>query len=120
MNIYLDDCMDDDALIQRLRQVGHSIVSPREAGTVGMADHAHLTYAAQHHCTLLTKNCDDFQELHRHWQHTDRAHSGIFLVYQDNNPNKDMSVVGIVRAVSNVIVSGLSIANELHILNHWR
>jgi len=120
MNIYLDDCMDDNELIQRLRQAGHTVVSPREASTVGMADRGHLEYAARHHCTLLTKNCDDFQELHMQWRCTGHAHSGIFLVYQDNNPNKDMNLTDIVRAIGNLIMAGLPIADELQILNHWR
>ena len=120
MNIYLDDCLDDHELIQRLRQAGHTIISPREARTVGIADRAHLEYAVQHHCTLLTKNCDDFQELHMAWRRTSHPHGGIFLVYQDNNSNKDMSLTDIVRAIGQRIVSGLSIADELHMLNHWR
>jgi hypothetical protein len=120
MNIYLDDCMDDNELVQRLQQADHTVVSPREASTVGIADQAHLEYAAQHHCTLLTKNCDDFQELHRQWRRTGHAHSGILLVYQDNNANKDMNLTDIVQAIDHLIMASLPIANELHILNHWR
>src|SRR5262249_41339687 len=119
MNIYLDDCLDDNELVQRLRQAGHTVASPPEANTIGITDRAHLEYAAQHHYILLTKNCDDFQELHRQWQCTGHTHSGIWLVYQDNNANKDMSLTDIVRAIGQLTIAGLPIANELHILNHW-
>jgi hypothetical protein len=120
MNLYLDDCMDDNELAQRLRQAGHTVVSPREASTVGMADRGHLGYAAQHHYTLLTKNCDDFQELHRHWQRIGHTHNGILLVCQDNNANKDMTLMDIVRAIGHLVMAALPVTDELHILNHWR
>ena len=54
------------------------------------------------------------------WQAQGRTHSGILLIYQDNVRGKDMGLPDVVRAISNLVASGLPIANELHSLNQWR
>jgi hypothetical protein len=68
LSIYLDDCSDDDMLIALLRNAGHVVLSPRQTGTSGCDDPDHLEYATQHGYTLLTKDPDDFQDLHHRWQ----------------------------------------------------
>jgi len=47
-------------------------------------------------------------------------HHGILLIYEDNVRGKDMEPPDIVRAIGNLLASGLPIANEVHALNHWR
>jgi hypothetical protein len=47
-------------------------------------------------------------------------HPGIFVVRKDNNPKRDLDAAGIVRAIRKLLVSGFPIADDLHILNHWR
>ena len=118
--IYLDDCSDDDDLIAFLTQAGHTVISPRTAGTKGWDDPDHLAYAAAHGDVLLTHNPKDFDMLHKSWQTQGRTHSGIFLIYQDNNVRKDMTSPDIVRAIGNLLTSGLSIVNEVYILNQWQ
>ena len=49
-----------------------------------------------------------------------RTHHGILLICQDNIKGKDMGPVDVVRAIDNLLASGLPVAHELHILNHWR
>ncbi len=120
LSIYLDDCTDEDLLITFLQQAGHPVITPRTAGTRGWDDSDHLQYAAQHGCTLLTKNPDDFRNLHSDWQAQGRSHGGILLVYQDNDVTKDMKPRAIVGAIGNLLASGLPIVNEIHILNQWR
>lgn len=120
MDFYLDDCADDDDLVIFLAQSGHHAYTPRSEGMKGASDLAHLEYAAMHGYTLITKNPDDFRELYDDWQAQDRAHSGILLIYQDNVKGKDMEPPAIVRAIGNLLTSGLPVTNELHILNSWR
>jgi hypothetical protein len=86
----LDECSDDDNLIIFLTQAGHTAISPRTTGTKGWDDADHLEYAATHGYVLLTQNSPGFRRLHRDWQAQGQTHSGIFLVYQDNNVRKDM------------------------------
>jgi hypothetical protein len=120
MEIYLDDCSDDDDLIAYLSRAGHTVYSPRGEGTLGASDSRHLEHAAAHGYTLLTHNPADFRELHEAWRALGRSHSGILVIYQDNVKGKDMQLADIVHAIGNLLASGLPIPNELHVLNHWR
>jgi hypothetical protein len=120
MDFYLDDCADDDDLAAFLRQGGHSVYTPRSERTVGAHDPDHLHHAAIHDYVLITKNPRDFCALHEEWRSLGRSHGGILLVYRDNNKAKDMSPSDIAHAIDHLLGSGLPIANEIHILNHWR
>ncbi len=120
MNFYLDDCADDDDLAVFLSQAGHNVYTPRSEGTSGVDDPIHMEYAAAHGYALITKNPSDFRDLHDDYQAQERTHSGILLIYQYNIKGKDMLPRDIVRAIGNLLASGLPIANEVHVLNHWR
>lgn len=69
---------------------------------------------------LLTRNYDDFDDLHRLVQATQGEHTGILAVRFDNDPNRDLKDSDIVRAIGNLERSGVPIANTLQVLNHWR
>ncbi|MBI3951803.1 MAG: DUF5615 family PIN-like protein [Acidobacteria bacterium] len=120
LHLYLDDCADSNRLAKTLRQAGFPTTTPRDAGTSGREDTDHLEYATVNGSTLITKNSKHFVELHHLWQSNGRTHSGILLIYQDNDPTRDMSPGGVVRAIQNLLRSGLPIANEVHTLNHWQ
>src|SRR5436305_9298987 len=120
MQIYLDDCADDDDLVALLSQAGHTVHNPRTERTRGAADLRHLEYAAAHGYVLLTQNPSDFQKLHDAWQVQGLLHSGLLLVYQDNIRGKDMEPADVVRAIDRLLSAGIPIANDLHILNYWR
>ena len=120
LTIYLDGCSDHNCLIHSLTRVGHSVISPWIADTKDWDDPDHLEYAAIHGYLLLTHTPSDFLRLHRDWQERGRMHSGIFVIYRDNNVRKDMSYADTVRAITNLLSSGLSIVNEIYILNQWR
>jgi predicted nuclease of predicted toxin-antitoxin system len=120
LSLYLDDCADDDTLAALLRQAGHQVHTPRGAGTAGVADDDHLDYAARQGYILLTKDPDDFTELHNHWQARNRPHSGILLIYEEKEVSKNLSRAQIVMVIDNLVASGIPIANEIHTLNHWR
>ena len=120
LSLYLDDCADDDTLAALLRQAGHQVSTPRIAATSGLSDREHLDYAAQRSYTLLTKDPDDFMELHHQWLATNRTHSGILLIYEDKDVSKNMSRAQVVLAIDNLVASAVPIANEIHSLNQWR
>jgi hypothetical protein len=120
MEIYLDDCADSDLLGSYLEQAGHHVFTPSSEGIVGSDDPVHLAHAAAKGCTLITKDPDDYTQLHHEWQRQGRAHHGILLIYDESIFGKDMEPPDIVRAISKLLASGIPIADELHVLNHWR
>jgi hypothetical protein len=120
LSIYLDDSLDADLLIVLLRNAGHTVISPRDVGTSRADDDVHLEFAAQNGYPLLTANINDFENLHADFQSQGRSHSGIFLVHYDGDVTKDMTFRDIVRAIGNLLASGVPIPNEVHALNHWR
>jgi len=122
LNLYLDDCSNSDLLADLLRQAGHRVVRPTDAdgGLEGEDDDRHLAFAVANNLTIITKNPSDFRNLHD----LDSNHSGILAVYQDNDPNRDMSDADIVRAIKNLEdashTGGDPIAGKFHVLNDWR
>jgi hypothetical protein len=68
----------------------------------------------------VTKNHDDFKDLHLLIQATLGRHMGILAIRFDNDPSRDMKDAEIVRAIRNLEQSGLPVANGFHILNQWR
>jgi predicted nuclease of predicted toxin-antitoxin system len=120
MNLYLDDDSAKAALVARLRKAGHLAVVPADAGLAGASDQRHLLHAVENALVLLTRNHDDFQDLHLLIQATHGQHTGILAIRFDNDPTRDMQDADIVRAIRNLEQSGAPVANEFHILNHWQ
>ena len=120
MKLYLDDDSAKAALAARLRKAGHQVIEPSSVGTTGVSDPRHLLYAVQHDFVLLTKNHDDFEDLHFLVRGTNGRHPGILVVRADHDPSRDMKDQDIARAIANLEISGVPIVDEFHILNHWR
>src|SRR5262249_12711216 len=120
MNLYVDDDSAKAALVARLRKAGHQVVLPADASLAGAADARHLLYAVLHGLVFLTRNHDDFEDLHQLVQATHGRHTGIIAIRFDNDPTRDLKDAAIVRALRKLEHSGASIGNEFHILNHWR
>jgi predicted nuclease of predicted toxin-antitoxin system len=120
MNLYVDDDSAKSALVARLKKEGHHVVVPGDVSLSGAADPRHLLYAVVHELVLLTKNHDDFEDLHLLIQATLGRHTGILAIRFDNDPTRDMKDSEIVRAIRNLEKSCAPTANAFHILNHWR
>jgi len=120
MRLYLDDDSASARLANLLRQAGHDVQLPSEAGLSGADDPVHLTHAVLENRVVLSGNHDDFENLHNLAMAMQGRHPGILIVRKDNDPKRDLSEAGIVRAIRNLLASGLSIANHFYILNHWR
>ena len=120
MNLYLDDDSVDGVLLRLLHRAGHDVQLPRDVGTSGENDPVHLTFAARSRRVLLSRNHDDFRELHELVHYTGGAHSGILIVRYDNDTRRDLTQRGIVRAIANLLSAGAPTVNEFVILNEWR
>jgi hypothetical protein len=47
-------------------------------------------------------------------------HPGILVIRRDNDPKRDLTPTGIVRAIRNLLAANIPVINEYIILNHWR
>ena len=103
-----------------LRKAGHQVTVPADVNLSGVSDPRHLFHAVQHELVLLTRNHDDFEDLHNLILVTGGQHPGILVIRLDNDPTRDLKERDVVRAMTNLERAGVSIANDLHILNHWR
>jgi predicted nuclease of predicted toxin-antitoxin system len=120
MNIYLDDNSAKASLANLLRRAGHQVTLPADLGLAGATDPRHLASCAGQGLVLLTRDYDDFLDLHDLIQATHGRHAGILVVRADNDPARDMKDRDIVRAIANLEAEQVPIDNEFHILNHWR
>jgi predicted nuclease of predicted toxin-antitoxin system len=120
MRLYLDDDMASPTLQRLLSQAGHDVVLPIDVAMDGASDTAHLTFAVANRRLVLTGNHDDFEELHELVLQVQGHHPGILCVRRDNNPRRDLSAGGIVRALANLIAAGILVTDQFIVLNHWR
>ena len=107
-------------LVRTLRQAGHDVQIPADAGLSGSSDPAHLTHAISEGRVTMTRNYEDFEELHLLIRQAQGTHPGIFAIRRDNDPRRNMNPWDIVRALRNLGNAGVPIANEYTILNHWQ
>lgn len=120
MNLYLDDNICKGLLVALLRKAGHQATVPTDAGTAGVPDAQHFLYAVRHGLILLTRDHNDFEDLHNVVQATHGRHPGILAIRSDNDTKRDMKDRDIVRAIAKLASAGVPVANEFHVLNHWR
>jgi hypothetical protein len=120
MNLYLDDDSAKTSLVKLLEKPGHQVAIPADAGLTGVSDPRHLMHTVQHQRVLLTRNHDDCEDLHLLLQTAGGKHAGLLVVRLDNDPSRDMKDKDIARALANLEAAGVPVANEFHILNHWR
>src|SRR5947207_10115285 len=112
MNLYLDDDSVRRQLVAMLRKAGHWAVIPADVGMVGRSDPRHLLYAAQHHLAVLTRNYDDFWDLHELVTGCGGHHPGVLVTREEADHSRNMSVRAIVTAIGKLERSGLDVADE--------
>jgi len=120
MRLYLDDDSANPLLVKLLRKARHDVMIPQDAGLSGEADPVHLRYAIIEMRVMLTRNYDDFLDLHNLIVAAQGHHPGILVVREDNDPRRDMKPGVIVRALANLVAAGVQVADSYLILNHWR
>ena len=120
MNLYLDDDVAAPLLARLLRNAGHDVLTPTDAGLLGDDDSVHFRYAAMNGRTIITGNHDDFENLHELVIDLGGHHPGVLAVRKDNDPNRDLKPAGIVRALRNLENANAPIADQFLVLNHYR
>ena len=115
LNLLLDEDSQAKHLVNLLRGVGHDVITVNDAGLGGLPDNVVFEYARQHKRVIITRNCDDFLELHQ----VNQIHAGILAVYQNSDVLKNMSYQSISKAIANLKLSGYNLENQFIILNQW-
>lgn len=116
LNLYLDDCAYSKRLRGLLLDEGHHVVTPFDAGLAGADDLVHFEYATRNRLVIVTKDANDFEELHQ--QHS--QHFGILAICEEADRSKNMSYADIVRAINNLVSADVELENQFYVLNHWR
>jgi hypothetical protein len=120
MRLYLDDDSTSALLVRLLRRGGHDVRLPAEIGMTGESDAVHLLHAVAEDRVCLSHNYDDFEDLHNLVVAVRGHHPGILIVRKDNNPKRDLSPPGIVRAIGKLLAAGAELTDHFYVLNHWR
>lgn len=120
MNFYLDDNCAKLTLASLLRRAGHTVTLPGDIGLSGATDARHLAACVVADRILMTRDHDDFLDLHDLILAAQGRHFGILVIRADNDPGRDMKDRDVLRAIANLEAAGVSIASGFHILNHWR
>jgi hypothetical protein len=121
VRLYLDDDTVETLLIRLLRRAGHDVELPIDVGMVGRSDSVHLEHSiSTNRVLLLSHNHRDFEELDDLIQAAGGRHPGILIVRRDNDRRRDLSLRGIVTAISHLLAANIPIENDFIILNHWR
>lgn len=118
LDLYLDDCAFSHELKRQLTAADHDVLAPAdvEPPLTGAADRVHFDFARAARRAVVTFDAHDFWLLHCETP----DHSGILVVYQDNDSTRDMSHASIVRAIANLEGTGVEIAGGFWILNTYR
>lgn len=116
LNLLLDEDSQAKYLINLLQSAGHNVLTVNEIGIMGFSDDQVLDYSRQFKRCLLTRNCDDFYALHQ----ANSTHPGIIAIYRDADVSKNMSYQDIVKALNNLELAGVDLANQFIILNQWQ
>ena len=116
IRILVDEDTQARPLIEMLRAAGHDVNTAAEAGMAAQDDAGVLAYAHRDYRAVLTKNADDFRELHK----SGIEHSGVLAVYRGPNQRKNMGYRDIVLAVNNIEAAGLDLTGLFLSLNAWK
>src|SRR5262245_10694114 len=111
MMVYLDDNFADQALAGSLRKAGHTVFRPADFGLTGASDARHLERAIREGLVVLTKDRDDFHELHQLVLTSGGCHPGMVVVRYENDATRDMRRGHIVKAIDKLERSGLPLVN---------
>lgn len=80
LSLYIDEDAMASAMVAGLRRAGVDVLTADEAGNRGIADEAHLAFAAAQKRLLYSFNRRDFARIHAEWLRRGAAHPGIILL----------------------------------------
>ncbi|MBI1830344.1 MAG: DUF5615 family PIN-like protein [Planctomycetes bacterium] len=116
----MDDDLASPLLARLMRNAGHDVQMPTDVGLSGEDDAVHFRHAALDGRAIVTGNHDDYLNLHQLVVDLQGHHAGVLTVRRDNEPKRDLTPAGIVRALRNLLAAHAPIADQCIVLNLWR
>ena len=120
MKFLIDENMSSPRLSSRLRAQGHDPVLARDFGLLSVSDARVLICSISQTIPVLTRDSEDFEDLHDLVMAAVGHHAGILIVRFDNDPRHNLTDRGIATAISKLESSGVPIRDRIHVLNQWR
>jgi predicted nuclease of predicted toxin-antitoxin system len=120
MKCLIDENLSSPRLASRLRNQGHEPILAASVGLRSASDARVLIAAIGQGIPALTRDSEDFKDLHDLIIAAGGHHAGILIVHFDNNPRHNLTDRGIATAMSKLESSGVTIRDRIHVLNQWR
>jgi predicted nuclease of predicted toxin-antitoxin system len=120
MRLLLDEDISDLRLAARLRADGHDAVLATDVGLLSTTDPRVFIWSVTEGRTLLTRDSEDFTDLHDLVMATGGHHFGVLFVRFDNDPRHNLTDRGIASAIKKLESSGALIPDRVHVLNQCR
>jgi predicted nuclease of predicted toxin-antitoxin system len=120
VRVLADENMSSRRLAARLQAAGHDVVLATDVGLVTVSDARVMAWAAGEGRPVLTRDHEDFADLHDLVMAVRGHHPGILVVRFDNDPRHNLTERAIATALGNLESAGVLVADRIHVLNHWR
>jgi predicted nuclease of predicted toxin-antitoxin system len=120
MKVLLDENMSDPRLAARLRARGHDPILASDVGLLSVSDPRVLIFSIAQSIPVLTRDSEDFEDLHDLVMAATGHHAGILIVRFDNDPRHNLTDRGIATAISKLESSAVPTRDQIHELNQWR
>ncbi|MFI5386708.1 MAG: DUF5615 family PIN-like protein [Fimbriimonadales bacterium] len=120
MRFLIDENLSSPRLASRLRAQGHDPVLAGDVGLLSVTDARVLIFSIAQALPVLTRDSEDFEDLHDLVVAAVGHHAGILIVRFDNDPRHNLTDRGIATAISKLESSGVPIRDRIHVLNQWR
>jgi predicted nuclease of predicted toxin-antitoxin system len=117
MKVLLDENLSDPRLAARLRASGHDPILAPDVGLLSATDARLLIFSITQDFPVLTRDSEDFEDLHDLVISAAGHHAGILIVRFDNDPRHNLTDRGIATAVGKLESSGIPVRDRIHVLN---
>jgi predicted nuclease of predicted toxin-antitoxin system len=120
MRFLIDENLCDRTLESRLRGRGHDPILAIDVGLLSVADPRVLAWAIGQGLPVLTRDFEDFEDLHILVMAAGGHHPGMLIVRFDADPRHNLTDRALGIVISKLEAAGVPIFDHIHVLNQWR
>ena len=120
MRILIDENMSSPRLAAAMLAAGHDVEFSTAGGRKSQSDARVMTDAIGQGRLVLTRDYEDYADLHDLVIASGGRHPGILIIRFDDEPSRNLSHRAICTALANLASAGMPIDSQVHVLNQWR